>query len=1172
MKRHLLTLIATAFGLSTQGQQLPKDTTLSAYTGQTNIQALGSITLKNGFYIPVQSGKTVTISIVSFPTLVSQPTSGQNYILTKIFKKPGVTLSTLNSQRTIGEENQTVQYFDGLGRASQSIQLMASPTYKDIVQHMEYDGFGRESTRYMPYAHSQGNGSYKTGGNGAVINFYSKTTGTDIAGIVRTPNPYAITVFENSPLNRVQEQGAPGAAWQPAANRAAVAMTSTGGHTAVTDYGTNIASDVKLWSINAAGTGATSSFYSAGKLYKTVTKDENWIQANGKQGTVEEYKDFEGRIVLKRIWETDTKKLETHYVYDDFGDLRYVIPPGYTATTVTDNNADFNELLYAYKYDSRRRAVEKKVPGKGWEYLVYNRNDQVILMQDAKQRAQKKWMYSKYDAFGRIASTGIYTNTTANQTTRVQVQALADSVGSQWETRSGTTYSNTTFPNTQSQLQELTVNYYDSYSFKDAGVLAATSGLNTSLKVKGLLTGTKVSMDDGTSPLLTVQYYDEYGRVVQSAAKNHIGGTDYVTNTYSFVGELETSTRVHTPKTGTATTAVTSNEYDHVGRLLATRHYIGDESKTVTLTRNEYNEIGQLKNNHVGGDKNGANFHSSIAYTYNERGWMSSASSSQFSYALKYQDASSGKQYNGNIAEQHWAHGSPNFSNVFSYSYDGLNRLKNGTSTGTVMSELLTYDDMGNIRTLARDGSTITYAYNNTNKSNRLLSVTGGANNYTYDVNGNATKDRIGMNFRYNHLNLPDSAWNTGSTVKVGYLYDATGTKLRKYSTQGGNRDYVGGIEYNGSTIELIHTGVGVAYRNSDGSYTYRYNLTDHLGNVRSTVYRNPANNNAIEVLQKDDYYPFGKQKVVAGGNNKYLYNGKEMQGELGGQYDYGARFYDAEIGRWNVVDPLAEAAYGWSPYRYGYNNPIKFTDPSGMLEDWVSTTDGVFYDSRVTDQATAQEFYGSGATYRAAGFKYESSSGNQIELGEHGFFKSNGDIFTSGDLGESAIMSDPVDHSGTIMKAGLLLSAGLVADDVTVIGLGDDVAIPVVLLAAGIGSLAGKATFEMQKLMKRDHGPTGWQYALTARVSGNYPVFTAGKSLPTDKMYLNSGDVWKYGETTSAQRYDPAFLESIGPAGVQFQQQFPGNQMQIKIAEKSKIYNYFLQNGHLPPGNKIFR
>ena len=943
MKRYILISIVIALGLSTQGQTLVNDLELSSYSNQPSIQALRSITLKNGFTIP--SGSTVTISIAAFPPLLSRPTAGQNYILTKTFRKPGVTLTTLNAARNIGEENQAIQYLDGLGRASQTIQLMASPTYKDIVQHIEYDGFGRESKKYLPYANAtrtdgkDQDGSYKAIAEADVLNFYKIGGGWDVH-VKKTDNPYAIIVFENSPLNRVTEQGAPGAAWQPVGSRGDVLTASTSGHTVVTDYGTNAASDVRLWSINATGTGATSTFYGAGKLYKTVIKDENWIQANGKQGTVEEYKDFEGRIVLKRIWETDTKKLETHYVYDDFGELYYVIPPGYTATTVADNNTDFNELLYAYKYDGRRRLIEKKIPGKGWEYLIYNKNNQIILSQDAKQRAQKKWMYSKYDAFGRVASTGIYTNTTENQSTRAQVQTLADGVTSQWENRSGTAYSNTTFPYTQSQLMELAVNYYDDYSFKDASVLAKTNELNNSLKVKGLLTGTKVSMDDGTSPLLTVQYYDEYGRVIQSAGKNHLGGTDYVTNTYSFVGELETSTRVHTPKTGIATTTVTSNEYDHVGRLLATKHYIGDASKTVTLTKNEYNEIGQLKKNSVGGDINESNFHSSIAYAYNERGWTSSASSAQFSYALKYNEPTAGKQYNGNIAEQHWAHSSPTLSNVFKYSYDGLNRLKNGTSTGTVMSELLTYDDMGNIRTLARDGTTITYVYNNANKSNRLLSVTGGANNYIYDVNGNATKDRIGMNFSYNHLNLADSAWNTGATVKVGYLYDANGTKLRKYSTQGGNRDYVGGIEYNGTTIELIHTGAGVAYRNSNGTYTYRYNLTDHLGNVRSTVYRNPTNN-AVEVLQKDDYYPFGKQRVVAGGNNKYLYNGKEIQGELGGQYDYGARFYDAEIGRWNVVDPLAEKGRRLSPYNYAFNNPIRFIDPDGM---WAGSP-GDFFD-----------------------------------------------------------------------------------------------------------------------------------------------------------------------------------------------------------------------------------
>ncbi|MDQ0636544.1 RHS repeat-associated protein [Pedobacter sp. W3I1] len=848
----------------------------------------------------------------------------QNYISTRIFKTAGINPDNLTGLTTC-EVNETIQYFDGLGRPLQAVQVQGSPGFKDIVKPVAYDAFGREKYKYQPYASQTGTtGSFRNTATGDQVAFYNTPT----AGIKATAYPFAETVFESSPLNRLQQQGAPGEAWQIG-----------GGHTVKAEYGTNLENEVKLWAVNDTDNGAGATVYGPGKLYKTVSRDENWKLTDLKAGTTEEFKDFEGRVVLKRIWETAGKSLSTYYVYDDLGNLRYVLPPAVNENgqspinSFDESQPVFDEFIYGYHYDGRKRMIEKKIPGKGWELIVYNKLDQMVMSQDANQRSKspQEWNFSKYDSFGRIVISGRYIdnvhNGEANTNYLSYFQGLANGTAA-YERRDAsntqTGYSNDVIP--QGSIGDYYVlNYYDDYDFPGNSFGAPTGNQAPKERTRSLLTGSKVKNLGNGTMLLTVNYYDLEGRVVQSKSSHQMNGADVVDNTYSFIGELTASTRTHTAN-GVETAIDNRYEYDHMGRKIATFENINSQGE-VALSHLEYNEIGQLAKKNLHNDVQATTF------GYNERGWLKNSTSDQFSMKLDYEDGVS-QGYNGNITRQYWdwSNAANPTANIFNYSYDKLNRLGSAsTVAGVSMSEALTYDVMGNIASLDRDGAgPKAYNYYSSGNSNRLQNVSGlTTQDYEYDANGNSTKDGLnGFRLTYNYLNLPATAIRTtGTPVNLSYTYDASGNKLAKTSN-GSVRNYIGGIEYKpDGSIDIIHTEEGVA-QNNGGTYTYHYNLSDHLGNVRYTF---DVVNGLISPLQKDDYYAFGKRNTSMQGSvdNKYLYNGKEIQEELG-QYDYGARFYDPIIGRWNGIDAKAEKFHQFSPYSYAINNPLSYIDTDG--------------------------------------------------------------------------------------------------------------------------------------------------------------------------------------------------------------------------------------------------
>ena len=210
---------------------------------------------------------------------------------------------------------------------------------------------------------------------------------------------------------------------------------------------------------------------------------------------------------------------------------------------------------------------------------------------------------------------------------------------------------------------------------------------------------------------------------------------------------------------------------------------------------------------------------------------------------------------------------------------------------------------------------------------------------YEYDSNGNLTKDsRKGLEYKYNRLNLLEEVWKDGE-MKAQYNYLADGTKLGVRDGSGKiGYDYVGSVVYKvvDGQREFDRAIVGDVHFTSDG---IRYALTDQLGSIRALI------DEKGNIVQQNDYYPFGA-KIACDGyanadDNRFLFSGKESQKLLDlNAYDFGARMYDASLGRWNSVDPQGFRKAKINNYIYCKNNPIIFFDPDGQ-DDWYVNSEG---------------------------------------------------------------------------------------------------------------------------------------------------------------------------------------------------------------------------------------
>jgi RHS repeat-associated protein len=810
---------------------------------------------------------SLLILVLGLNLYQSQLTGSENYVYSKTYFEPVAASSTT------AKGSETVTYFDGLGRPKQTIMIKGGKTASnDLVIPVIYDCFGRQVRDYLPVPQnsSSSGGIYTQDSDCSPTgNLFPVASPTSV--YTSTERIFSEKVLESSPLDRVFQQIQPGTDWES--------------HPANFDYRTNLATDVLKFSTetltrdNAFYTSKliVNGYHTASTLYKNMISDED-----GR--TTFEFKNGEGQTLLVRKLtgtsdiapasaslaapQPSATYVDTYYVYNEYNQLSFVISPlavnefrANSNQIINDPknipNPILNNLCYQYNYDGRSRLIEKKLPGKGWESMVYDKQDRLIMTQDANLASEGKWLFTKYDQLGRVALTGM---TLSGSTTRSYEQGQADILpnhlisgidqgnnnvrrqDSHYVDYSGIyVYYNLegTHPHTNNISKLLSLNYYDKYltgndnyggtgtplPARQSQILGQQTLSDDSqgnlVSTKGLTVASYVNTVVGENWTKSYTWYDQNARPIGSTSINHLGGSTVVNNKLDFAGVVKQTQTLHNRlRTDGAVNIIEDFVYDHQNRLLKHYHEVVGKTAKELLTDNTYDALGRVETKKVGAVSDG-NLNpvtpplQVISYNYNIRGWMTGINlnpsgdldvAKLFSYKIKYNNPANAslKKYNGNIAEIDWTYGSNN-ANRYEYTYDDLNRLRkgyyknlNGTTTtdSKYYNEELTYDVNGNIKTLKRNAKP---------KSGLTASL---VDNLTYVYENTNKSNRLSTVYD----NAQNGSGYPAVTVPQPMTYDDNGNMLRMP-----DKGIAQNITYNFLNLPQV-----VNKNNQPVSYTYR--------------------------------------------------------------------------------------------------------------------------------------------------------------------------------------------------------------------------------------------------------------------------------------------------------------------------------------------------------------